>query len=82
MRDEEKLERRVMTVTTLPDLKVPRQASLILLVKVVGKEGKALGSEEGKASGSGHFYEQRKEVEQGLLLPPIGTVTLTSVGLH
>jgi hypothetical protein len=71
-----------MKVTTLPDLQVPWQGSLALLLTVVGKEGKALGSNEGKALGSGHFYEQKKGVEQELLLPPIGTATLISVGLH
>jgi hypothetical protein len=63
-----------MKVTTLPDLQVPRQGSLALLLKVVWKKGKALGS--------GHFYEQRKKVEQELVLSPIGIVTLTWVGLH
>jgi hypothetical protein len=56
LRDEEELKGRVMRVTTLPDLKVLRQGSLVL-VKVVGKDGKALGCEEGKALGSGHIYK-------------------------
>lgn len=52
------------TVTTLPDLKVPRQGSLVLRVKFVGKDGKALGCEEGRALGSGHtrIYEYGTKV--------------------
>jgi hypothetical protein len=39
---------------------VPRQCPLVLLVEVRLREGKALGSEKGKALGSGLCYEQRK----------------------
>jgi hypothetical protein len=42
------------------------QCLLVLLIKVVWREGKALGNEEGKALGSGLYYEKRKKVEQRL----------------
>jgi hypothetical protein len=45
-------------------LKVPRQCLLVLLVEICLKEGKALGSEEGKGLKCGLCYEQRREVEQ------------------
>jgi hypothetical protein len=40
-------------------LKVLKQCLLDLVIKILLREGKALGSEEGK----GVSYEQRKEVE-------------------
>jgi hypothetical protein len=42
--------------------KVPRQCPLVLLVKVVRREGKAFGTGEGNAMRSG----ARREDEQGL----------------
>jgi hypothetical protein len=39
----------------LPTLEVPRQCPLVLLAEVRLREGKAIGSEEGKALGSGLF---------------------------
>jgi hypothetical protein len=47
-------------------LKVPRQCPFVLLVEVCLRKGKALGSEEGKALGSGISYELKKEIEPGL----------------
>jgi hypothetical protein len=41
--------------------KVPRQFLLFLLVEARLRQGKALGSDEGKASGSGLRYEHRRE---------------------
>jgi hypothetical protein len=43
------------------DLKVLKQQRLVLLINVRCTGGKALGSEEGKALGSGICYEHRKE---------------------
>jgi hypothetical protein len=39
-----------------PTLKVPRQCSLVRLVEVHLRNGKALGSEEGKGLGSQLFF--------------------------
>jgi hypothetical protein len=47
-------------------LKVLGQCPLDLLAKVRLREGRGLGSEEGKGQGSGICYDQRKEVEPGL----------------
>jgi hypothetical protein len=47
-------------------VKVPRYSPLALLVHVRLRRGKAVGSEEGKKLGSRFYYEQMKEVEQGL----------------
>jgi hypothetical protein len=47
-------------------MKVPRQCPLFLLVKVILREGKGLGSEKGKVLGCGVCHEQRREVELGL----------------
>jgi hypothetical protein len=44
-------------------LKVPRQCPIFLLVEVRLKEGKVLGSEEGKGLGSGVYCEQRKQMD-------------------
>jgi hypothetical protein len=44
----------------IPVLRVHRQCPLVILVKLRLRQGKALGSEEGKVSGSGHCYEQQK----------------------
>jgi hypothetical protein len=52
--------------TDSPSYKVPRRCSLVLLINIARREVKSVGSETGKALGSGHFYEQRKEVELGL----------------
>jgi hypothetical protein len=46
-------------------LKVPGQCPLVFLKEVRSREGKAVGSEEGKVLGSGHHCEQRREVEPG-----------------
>jgi hypothetical protein len=64
-------------------VKVPRQCLLVLLAKVCLKEGKALGSEKGKASGSELCCEQRREVEQGLYCVRLELISvLTLEGLH
>jgi hypothetical protein len=42
------------------------QCPILLLIKAGWREGKALGNEESTALGGGHYYEKRKEVEQGL----------------
>jgi hypothetical protein len=49
-----------------PVLKVPRQCPLVFLVDVSLREGKIVGSEKSKVSGSGLCYEQGREVEPGL----------------
>jgi hypothetical protein len=46
-------------------LKVPRQCPFVLLVEKRLREGKALGSEEGKGLGRGACYEKRNEAEGG-----------------
>jgi hypothetical protein len=38
----------------------------VVLVELCLIKGKALGSEDGKALGSGICYEQRKEIEQNI----------------
>jgi hypothetical protein len=49
--------------TKLPALKIPRQYPHVLLINVKRKQGKPLGTEEGKASGNGQFFKQRKEAK-------------------
>jgi hypothetical protein len=46
-------------------LKVPRQFPFVLLVEVLLRQGKGLGSEVGKELGCGHRYAQRREFELG-----------------
>jgi hypothetical protein len=47
-------------------LKVPRQCPIVLAAKACTGVGKALGSEGGKAMGSGMYYEQRRKFLQAL----------------
>jgi hypothetical protein len=49
---------------TFPDLKASSECLLVSLTEVPLRGGKALGSEEGKASGSELRYEKRKEFRQ------------------
>jgi hypothetical protein len=51
---------------TVLALKVPRQCSLVLLVEVHLKEGKALGNEGGTGIGSGCCLEHNTEFEHDL----------------
>jgi hypothetical protein len=46
-------------------LKVPRQCPLVLVVDVRLREGKSVGSEEGKGLGSGLCREQRNKLSRG-----------------
>jgi hypothetical protein len=60
-----------------PDFKVLRQCPFFLLIKLRLREGKALGSEEGKGLGSGLCCEQRKENEERLCRFMFGIFVLT-----
>jgi hypothetical protein len=60
---------RDTTVTTdrkYPAVNVPRLCPFVLPVDVVLLRCNALRSEEGKALGSGHCYEEKREVYKGL----------------
>jgi hypothetical protein len=47
-----------------PTLKVSGNCPVVLLVEALLREGKVLGSEEGKVLGSGFSCEQRRKSEQ------------------
>jgi hypothetical protein len=59
------------SISYSPALKLPRPCSLILLVNVSLREGKAVGSEKGKVLWCELCYEQRRSIEPRLRLPYI-----------